>query len=120
MGCEMFHQKLKVKVKGTTNQYCGNKISTESSTSNTDSDAIHNQNGHTRQDTDAGVKDIVNFTLTLTLDHACAVDEECPSVLPPPGGEEQKHVAPSLFSNGSRMSSRSSSDLRMSVGSFCK
>ena len=113
---QMFGQKSNISLGDISNQSCEHRLNTENKTSNTDSDAINNQS-ETIQNMESN---LVSFTMTLIPEQNESSDfYEIPSVLTPGGQQEDgKSVLPSTSTKSSK--SRMSSDLRVSVTSFCR
>ena len=112
----MFGQKFNISLGEISNQSCEYRLNTENKTSNIDPDAINNQS-ETIQKTDSN---LVSFTMTLIPEQNESSDfYEIPSLLTP-GGQQggNKSVLPSINTKSSM--SRMSSDLRVSVTSFCR
>ena len=110
----MFEQKSKISLGEISNQSCEHRVNTEYKTSNIDSDAINNQS-ETIENTD-----LVSFTLTMIPEENESSDfYEIPSVLMP-GGQQKGNK--SVLNSAKTKSSKSSmsSDLRVSVTSFCR
>ena len=113
---QMFGQKYNISLGEISNQSCEHRLNTENKTSNTDSDVINNQS-ETIQNPESN---LVSFTMTLIPEQNQSSDfYQIPSVLTPGGQEENsKSVLPSTNTKSSK--SRMSSDLRVSVTSFCR
>ena len=113
----MFGQKFNINLGEISNQNCEHKLSTESRTSNIDHDARYQNQSDPVKNSEPK---LVSFTLTLTPEPDESSDfDEFPSVLPP--GEQldgSESVLPST--NAKSSMSRMSSDLPVSVTSFCR
>ena len=111
---QMFGQNFNISLGEVSNQSCEHKLNTENKTSNTDSDAINNQT-ETIQNTESN---LVSFTMTLKPEQNESSDlDEFPSVLTPRGQSTQSGLS-SIITKSSK--SRMSSDLPVSVTSFCR
>ena len=100
----MYSEKLKVSVHEISG---GHKQCTDNGTSNSNSDAIH-EDEISRAETH-----LVNFILTLSPVEAEIDDsEDFPSVLPPSSNSRSQVISSSM--------SKQSRDLKVSVASFCR